>query len=368
MVLRECGIASALATAAFVFVLVAGNVLQQVLGAVATGRVDVGQALQLVGLLFPAVLPYGLPMGVLTGVLLGFGRMAAEGEVTAMKAAGVSLWRMALPLWLSLLALLPGCLWLNLMAGPASEARFQEIVMGATLRNPAVAIQPGRLNRQFKGFLILAQGKVGDVLQDVWLWKVDPMGKVLQALHAAEAHVAATYDAQGAPILRVGLVEPRVVGQEDGRSPEFSSAAGSVLELPREEPGMASSVRRLRMMTAVDLMRAVDEGWQVSAGAPAAARAQERTVLWTQVMFRVATALSVLSLAFLAVPLAVRVGRSEVNVNATLALGVSLGYYFLTSAASWVKAPQWHPEVLVLLPNVLLFGVGFWLMRRGAGR
>ena len=69
-VLTETAVAGGVATGAFVFVLVAGNVLNQVSGAVASGRVSGAEGLELIALLIPGVLPYALPLGLLTGVLL----------------------------------------------------------------------------------------------------------------------------------------------------------------------------------------------------------------------------------------------------------------------------------------------------------
>ena len=46
--------------------------------------------LQLFLLAIPQVLPFTIPFGVLVGILIGLGRMAADGEITAMRAAGVS--------------------------------------------------------------------------------------------------------------------------------------------------------------------------------------------------------------------------------------------------------------------------------------
>ena len=358
-----------MATGAFVFVLVAGNILQQVLGAVAAGRIDAWQALQLVGLLFPTVIPYALPMGILTGVLMTFGRMGAEGEITAMKSAGLSLWRLAAPLWLTLGLALPLCLWLNLEAGPRSEARFQEIVAGTASQNPAALIVPGRLNQQFKGFIVKAGAKDGDVLRDFWLWRVDEKGVVQESVAADEARLVATWDARGASIVRVTLKDPKVVRYGPAAAPgakeaTHSLADSTVVEIPRENPDKAGFQKRLRMMTAEELLQAMEVGWQLPPDALATEREKERAMLKTQLMFRAATAVSVLTLALLAVPLAVSVGRSEVNVNAVLALAVSLGYYVLTSAATWVKTPSLHPEALVLVPNVVLIGLAIALMRR----
>ncbi len=372
-VLRECGIASALATSAFVFVLVASNVAQQVIGAVSSGRVDAWQALELIGLLFPTVIPYALPMGVMTGVLITFGRLGADVEITAMKAAGLSLWRIAQPVWLASLLLTLISAWLNLQAGPQSEDGFQRILVGAAAGNPAGLIRPGRLNRQFKGLLIRAEDKDGNVLKGFRLWQVDEQGVIRQALHASEARLFSTYDVKGEPVLRVQLSHATLMTQNQrdnltAKPASFSAANDAMLDFPRDDSGRLDYVKRLRMMTGVELVTAMDAGWQLPPDAPAADKAKEVMQLKVQLMFRVATALSVFSLALLAVPLAVSVGRAETNVNAAVALGVALVYYLLTSMVSWVKVPAMHPELLVLLPNFVVMGLALWLMRRTGGK
>ena len=73
-----------------------------------------------------------------------------------------------------------------------------------------------------------------------------------------------------------------------------------------------------------------------------------------------------LTLAFLAVPLAVRVGRSETFVNAALALAIALSYYLLSSMASYVKDPALRPDLLVWLPNLTVLVLGWFLLRRAS--
>jgi LPS export ABC transporter permease LptG/LPS export ABC transporter permease LptF len=48
----------------------------------------------------PPVLPMTIPFGVLVGILIGLGRMAADGEIVAMRAAGVSSRKVILPVLL----------------------------------------------------------------------------------------------------------------------------------------------------------------------------------------------------------------------------------------------------------------------------
>src|ERR1041385_3801128 len=49
-------------------------------------------------LTFPGLLGFTIPMGVLVGVLIGLSRMSSDNEVTAMRAAGISVRTFLLPI------------------------------------------------------------------------------------------------------------------------------------------------------------------------------------------------------------------------------------------------------------------------------
>jgi lipopolysaccharide export LptBFGC system permease protein LptF len=273
-VLTETAVAGGAATGAFVFVMVAGNLLNQVSSAIASGRVSGWEGLELIALLIPGVLPYALPLGLLTGVLLAFGRMGSQQELTAMKAGGLSLGRIARPALLLAAALALLSAWLNLEVAPAANTEYRRLLVGSAKDNPASVIVPGQLNRQFPGMVIRASARDGEVLRDFWLWRVDDRGRLVQTVHAREAKI--------------------------------------------------------------------------------------------QLMAHLASAFSVFSLAFLAVPLAVRVGRAETFVNAAIALAIALTYYLLTSMAGYVKDPAYRPDLLVWLPNLVVITLGWFLLRRAS--
>src|SRR6266542_3243483 len=48
-------------------------------------------------LALPQVLPLTIPFGVLIGILIGLGRLSSDGEITAMRAAGVPSRRVMYP-------------------------------------------------------------------------------------------------------------------------------------------------------------------------------------------------------------------------------------------------------------------------------
>jgi lipopolysaccharide export system permease protein len=372
-VLTETVVAAGGATGAFGFVLVAGNVLNQVSGAVASGRVSGWEGLELIALLIPGVLPYALPLGLLTGVLLAFGRLGSQHEITAMKAGGLSLGRIARPALLLAAACALLSAWLNLEIAPAAKGEYRRLLVGSAKDNPASVIVPGQLNRQFPGMVIRANAREGEVLREFWLWRVDDRGRLIQTVHAREARLARAVSQAGEGVLRITLTDARLDSRPAGdqaflQPSSFATATTSTLEFP------AAGVfkdgddfrRNLRWLTTQELLVATEQGWEVPAGADAATRERGRMLAKTQLMAHLASAVSVFTLAFLAVPLAVRVGRSETFVNAAVGLAVALTYYLLSSMAGYVKDPALRPDLLVWLPNLTVLALGWFLLRRAS--
>ena len=371
-VLTETALAGGMATGAFVFVMVAGNFLQQVAGAIATGRVTGGDGLELVILLFPGVLPYALPMGMLAGVLMAFGRMGSQHEITAMKASGRGLGRIARPALVLAAALTVLSAWLNLEVAPAANNRYHRILSGSAQDNPAAIVTPGQLNHRIPGVILRAGARDGDVLRDFWLWRVDANGRLTQSIHAQEARLTAVEGAKGQPLLRVALTDARMESRPadaaNSNAPaSFAMAKATTFEFPAGAVFQeGAKVRKLRWLTLDELLEAIEHGWQVTPASSAEEVALSRMMARTQLMTHVASAFSIFSLSLLAVPLAVRVGRSETFVNAVVALLVALSYFLLTEMAKGVKNPSFRPDVLVWLPNLVVLTLGIVLLRRAA--
>jgi LPS export ABC transporter permease LptG/LPS export ABC transporter permease LptF len=126
--------------------------------------------LYLFALALPPVLPLTIPFGVLVGILIGLGRMASDGEITAMRAAGVSS-RAVIP------PVLAFAIFMAVIAG-AAAIRWTPLAMRETYRvvNSLVAsqvsaeIQPRVFEEQFSNSNTIVY--VGDVRPGpVVLWR-----------------------------------------------------------------------------------------------------------------------------------------------------------------------------------------------------
>src|SRR5258708_12095818 len=67
--------------------------VSRILELVVRNSAPVPSVAELFFLTLPTSLTFSIPMGVLVGILIGLSRMAADSEITAMRASGVSVMR-----------------------------------------------------------------------------------------------------------------------------------------------------------------------------------------------------------------------------------------------------------------------------------
>jgi lipopolysaccharide export LptBFGC system permease protein LptF len=47
-------------------------------------------------------------------------------------------------------------------------------------------------------------------------------------------------------------------------------------------------------------------------------------------------------------------------------MAIALSYYLLTSIAAYVKDPNFRPDLLIWIPNLIVVGLAWFLLRRAA--
>ena len=91
-ILREVVSHALLGGALFTFVLFMRD-LGQILELVVRESASLASVGEIFLFTLPNTFSYTIPMAVLVGVLLGLSRLAADSEITAMRAAGIGVWR-----------------------------------------------------------------------------------------------------------------------------------------------------------------------------------------------------------------------------------------------------------------------------------
>ncbi len=97
-----------------------------------------------------------VPMAVLTATLMAFGRLAAEEEITAMQAAGLSLRRLVAPVLAAAAVLALLLFWFTDRVLPEFNYRARRLATTIALHKPTIRLEPGVWFRDLPNYHLLA--------------------------------------------------------------------------------------------------------------------------------------------------------------------------------------------------------------------
>src|SRR5262245_6812384 len=156
-VLRELGPPVLLGIGLYSFVLLMNEFFLIARLAIQKG-LPAGVLAETLALQLPRILLLTIPMGLLLGVLMALGRLSADGEVTAMRAAGISYLRLAVPvLTVGLTGFLVAAILYNFFT-PRLHAEEERLKDQYAVRSDLNReIRPGVFYDAIPGFVLFAE-------------------------------------------------------------------------------------------------------------------------------------------------------------------------------------------------------------------
>jgi lipopolysaccharide export system permease protein len=319
-----------------------------------------GDFLAILALLLPRFFVFTLPLAVLVGVLAGLGRLAADRELLAWRAAGLSPGR----LWPApvLIGLLASGLTLTLTSW--GEPRALEGLTGrlATVveRNLAAGLEPGVIHQDIPGVVLHARDRQADgTLGEVFL-HMD-----LDAGQATLAARRARLESTGGRGLRLALEDGEMVRRSGGDAKgqdapgldriRFQSASVA-LDVAETVTRRARFIGSLDVLTLGDLRRRMHDG-------PNAWERQRAAVAFHR---RLAMPFACLSLAVLGLGMALFAAAPGVRrkgAGFVGGIGAMVAYYLLVRVAeNLAVSGVAHPALLLWTPNALFLVAGVALL------
>ncbi len=145
-----------------------------------TKGVAFGLATQVLLLSLPHTFALSIPMSVLVAILMGIGQLAADNEITAMKASGISLWAVLRPL-LAGAAVIAVCMAAyNHFIFPGMNHRLANLLRDIHQKRPMLEIQPQQfndLNDKMTIFVARKNDKTGRI-EDVTIIEKEKPGDI----------------------------------------------------------------------------------------------------------------------------------------------------------------------------------------------
>ena len=121
----------------------------------------------------PFILAVIVPMAVLVSVLYAFNRLAADNEIAAMKASGVSLARIAAPVVVAATLVAAGLVWFNDTVLPEANHHLASLRVSITRKQPTFALQERRVNEVIPRRLFIQAAHIDNAtsrLENVTIW------------------------------------------------------------------------------------------------------------------------------------------------------------------------------------------------------
>ena len=106
-----------------------------------------------------SVVPLALPLAILLASLMTFGNLGEKTELTAMKAAGISLFRIMRPLTISLMFICGGAFLFSNYVLPVSQVKLWALIFSLRQKSPELEIPQGEFYDGIDGYNIYVRHK-----------------------------------------------------------------------------------------------------------------------------------------------------------------------------------------------------------------
>jgi lipopolysaccharide export system permease protein len=356
--LRETVVPMLLGLAIFTLVLLMGRLLK-LMELVITKGVPVPDILYLFACLLPTFLVITLPLSFLLGVMMAFGRLSSDREILAMKASGISLRQLAVPILVFGLATSLMTAALTLVVKPASETAFRTQLFHITTSRPSIGIQAQVFNDEFEG-LVLYTDRLEEhsgIMEGVFVY--DEQQKPPVFILARRGRVLSDPKALTLTLrLENGSIhrQPRQGPQENFQVISFSSYDLN-LDLGRQAQNDMPTRKNRKEMSLAELRQDMNR----------AGNAARLNKLRGEYHWRMTLPGAPLLFALLGVPLGIQPLRSGRGGGFAIGLVVFLVYYALLSLTHTLVVESGLPGMVMWLPNVL-FLLGGLILLQAANR
>ena len=312
-------------------------------------------ALRFVVFRIPQAIPMAFPFASLFAALLAMGRVMGDNEITAMRTAGITVWRIALTPLLFGFVMFLIAYGMNEYVAPSSVDMSTRTFYQIIYHTDALPVEPQFFRKDpdtGNTFYVTQVAPDGKTMQGVQIFKPARFGPWTETLQAKTADVA-----ESALVLK-DVIDTRY--NADGYVTSQQHVKEIKIGLPLAETAaqfMSNVNSDPWTMSSKSLATAVSADQAQGIGGSALGGLQ--ISLANKLAWPFACFIGVL----LAFPLALRFGKRGRTLGIAMAIIAFFVYYLMTSAAAaFGRNGQINPFVAAWLPNIIMGGTGLTLL------
>jgi lipopolysaccharide export system permease protein len=189
-ILNECVLPFFLALGVLTCVFLLGNLIQ-LANLVINKGVSLGVILKVFMLYVPVLLGYTLPLACLVGITLAFSRLSADNEIIAIRASGVTLFKLLTPLLA--IGLIFSLFLFILLDRVIPYAYHEQRVLLKTLgaKNPAAFLEPGVYIKAFEKQILFIYRIEDNKFYNITIFQPQPNKKLTRTIVAKSGEFSA---------------------------------------------------------------------------------------------------------------------------------------------------------------------------------
>ncbi len=323
-------------------------------------RVGMGAVLLMLIYSMPFFLEFVIPMSVMMGVLLTFLRMSSDNEIIALKASGVSLYRLVPPV---IAFGVIGALLTGVMAVyglPRGRLAFKSLALDIAASHVDIGIREKAFNDSFRGVMLYVN-------------RVDPATRML-----SDVFIEDQRDGRGGSTV---VVAPRgILARRVGDSGHYLRLFNGTINRVDLANRSAHSIRFDTYDLHLDVQRAIasarsgpkdEEEMSISELRQYLASVRKKDdqyyVTLMELHKKFSLPFSCIALALLAMPLGIQARFARKSFGVGLGIFFFLFYYLLLSAGwAFGENGAYPPLIGMWLPNLVTLVAGGVLLYRSA--
>lgn len=356
-------IATVFAVAVLSFVLVLGNIFKELLDLLVERNVPVQTVLAFMMFVLPFSLAFTIPWGLLTALLLIFGRLSADNELIALRANGISIPRVSLPIFCIAAILTAICFWINIDIAPRAEKKMLLSIFEIATNNPSALFGADEVVNEFPDRRVYVGDRKGDTLINVIVIEIDRDNNPIKMVHAERGNLIAD-PAHSRLLLKLYNAQFEERDPKDPRNIKKIRQGINLIEgtFPIPLQALYAEYMNTGRVTSYTMAELKKEELTT----PNPKRALRVRV---EISRRFSISFACLAFTLIAIPLGITAHRKETSVGFALSLALAFIYFFfILVARSLQENAQAHPVFLMWVPNILFITLGIFLFFRMARR
>jgi len=288
----------------------------------------------------PILLGYTLPIACLITVILALGHMSAENEILAMRASGIHLFRLLVPLTVVGIALCLVVYLLNDRIIPEAYDAQTRILQETGSQDPSAMLEAGSFINAFDKYIIFIYRIEGDLLYGVRIYEPAPNKptKTIIAEQGEFVHVPGKAQLM-LKLLNGTSDEPDLSNPNNFYKLNFQQSFIR-MDLSKKK---STGEKKSKAMTLRELSNKIHSLRKMSIDPSPLIAEYQRRMAWS---------LSPLIFIFLGFPFAAITNRRAKSANLLYALLFAAPYYILSLACQGMASQNvFNPIVLMWVPN-----------------